>query len=68
MERINLLKIIEKTNISDFDNIIFVHDCDLTDEYLLNKQLKKAKILYDPNHYSKKNRKIINKSISKRKN
>lgn len=68
MERINLLKIIEKTNISDLDNIIFVHDCDLTDEYLLNEQLKKAKILYDPNHYSKKNRKIINKSLSKRKN
>lgn len=54
MESISLFKIIENTDINNIDHLIFVHDCDLTDEKMIKEYLPKAIIKFDPNHYAKK--------------
>ena len=44
MEAISLFKIIENTGINNVDHLIFVHDCDLTDEKIIKEYLPKATI------------------------
>ena len=65
MESISLFKIIENTDINNIDHLFFVHDCDLTDEKMIKEYLPKAIIKFDPNHYAKKNKKIIENFCSK---
>ena len=33
-----------------FDDLTFIHDCDLTDHKLIEEQLPLANIKFDPNH------------------
>lgn len=47
MDATSLFKIIENT------------DCDLTNENIIKEHLPRAKIKFDPNHYAKKDKKII---------
>lgn len=46
MEAISLFKIIENTGINNVDHLIFVHDCDLTDEKIIKEYLPKAIIKF----------------------
>ena len=53
VESISLFKIIENSQINNIEKLIFVHDCDLTDEKIIKEYLPKATIKFDPNHYAK---------------
>lgn len=64
MESIALFKIIDYTKLSMHHNLLFIHDCDLTDEKIIQDHLPDAVIKFDPNHFSKKNKKLINQFCS----
>lgn len=65
MEAISLFKIIENTQLDMIDHLIFIHDCDLTDEKIIKDHLPKAIVKFDVNHYVKKNKKIIDNFCNK---
>ena len=68
MEKICLESIIENSHLIDIDELIFIHDCDLSDEYLIQEMLPNAEIYFDPNHYGKKMKKSIKKFLVEKKN
>ncbi len=65
LEGETLKKIIQDTELFKYSNLVFVHDCDLSESKLLSEYLPSARILFDTNHYVKKQKKIIQKSLSK---
>lgn len=65
MESISLFNIIQDLKLSQYNNIKFIHDCDLTGETIIQEHIPNAIIKFDPNHYSKKIKKTINQFCSK---
>ena len=47
--------------------MLFVHDCDLSDQKLLVEKIPKANIKYGPNHFTKKAKRRIQKALCKNK-
>ena len=63
-EKIALEKILNKIQISDEIKMIFVHDSDISADSIVSKKYPFCDIKYDPNHYVKTQKSIIDSYCS----
>lgn len=68
MEKTCLESIIENSHLIDNDELIFIYDCDLSGENLIQEMIPNVEIYFDSNNYGKKWKKSIKKFLVEKQN